>query len=250
MNGSAARTSGARAVALAAVGLASLLAGCPKPLPVVKATRFAGVRTPIERLAVMPFYPWPTTRQGAPAGGVTGADAAARIARMLTEAIQERGIEVIPGADLELAFTARGEVTPRLDAPLAAEVAARKFGAQAVLLGEVMRYRDRGESFAGTEPHRASPRDERDPVVRYRESSADGTAAGTVGSSVAFTVTLYEAPSGRRLWRAKFNETQRALSSELRNVRRYPGRGTRWLTAGELARWGIRAAAEAMPLGR
>jgi hypothetical protein len=67
---------------------------------------------------------------------------------------------------------------------------------------------------------------------------------------VAFEVTLFAAPSGQKLWSARFDETQRALSENVLNARRYPGGGTRWLTAAELARWGAQAAAGAMPADR
>ncbi len=233
-----------------ASGLAALVAGCAKPPPVVQVRRFAVVRTPIERLAVMPFFPSPALRRVVPEGGISRSDVTARIGRMVTEAIQSRPVEVIPGSDLEMAFAARGEVTPRMDPALAAQVAARKFGAQAVLLGEVLRYSERGEPTRPAETRAVTRRDEREKAVRYGEPRGEVVDTTTVPASVAFTVTLYEAPSGRKLWTARFDETQRALLADLRAARRYPGRGTRWLTATELARWGAQAAAEAVPLAR
>ena len=97
-------------------------------------------------------------------------------------------------------------------------MAASKFGATAVLLGRVERYRERGgEAFGTSRP-----------------------------ASVAFEVTLFSAPDGRRLWRARFDETQQSLGSNVLNAPRYPGGGTRWLSAGELARWGADAAARSL----
>ena len=57
------------------------------------------------------------------------------------------------------------------------------------------------------------------------------------------------APGGEQLWRATFDERQQALSENVFNAARYPGRGSRWLSAGELARWGAEEVAQVMPVG-
>ena len=86
-------------------------------------------------------------------------------------------------------------------------------------------------------------------VYRWRERT--GEALGTDRpASVGFTVTLFDAPQARRLWTSRFDETQRPLSADVRNVSRYPGGGSRWVTAPEMARWGARHAAEAMVAGQ
>ena len=123
----------------------------------------------------------------------------------------------MPFSDLKAAFDAKGIPAPRLDAAAAARVAAEEFGASAVLLGEVTRYRDR---------------------------------SGTVPASVAFQMTLYRAPGGERAWVSSFDETQRPLSENIVNARRYPGAGSRWLSAAELARWGAESAIQALPSRR
>ena len=68
----------------------------------------------------------------------------------------------------------------------------------------------------------------------------------TSPASVAFELVLYGLPDGRRLWSGVFDETQIPLSDGPVRARRYPGGGTRWLSAGELARWGAGQAAEAL----
>jgi len=60
-------------------------------------------------------------------------------------------------------------------------------------------------------------------------------------------LTLYSAPDALRVWSARFDETQQSLSANVARARKYPGRGTRWLTAAELARWGIENAIAAVP---
>ena len=86
-------------------------------------------------------------------------------------------------------------------------------------------------------------------VYRWRERS--GEALGTDRpASVGYQMSLHQAPGGRRLWNSRFDETQQPLSADVRNLGRYPGGGSRWLTAAELARWGAAAAAESLVAGQ
>ncbi len=196
-----------------------VLAGCPLPGPIVREMRFAPTADWMGRLAVMPFYAPP--REGS-FEGVSGWEAAALVSRFVSEALARSGVPVIPAGDLDLAFQGAGQVTPRLDGVAAAEVAARKFGATAVLTGQVTRYRERpGQALGTSRP-----------------------------ASVGFELRLYTAPAGEKLWTARFDETQQPLSENVLHTRRYPGRGTRWLTAAELARWGVQAAVDALLAGR
>jgi hypothetical protein len=210
----------------AALALAAVLAsGCAVwqstkrefgPRPIVQQTVFASPAESLGRVGVMPFYPDPGLRHRMAEGGVSAADAAELVSSFVAEALTSAGMAVIPPNDLLLAFT--GRPVPRLDQRAAADMAASKFGATSVLLGRVHRYRERGGEAFGT----SSP------------------------ASVAFEVTLFSAPTGRRLWTARFDETQQALGANVLNAPRYPGGGTRWLSAAELARWGAGAAARAL----
>ena len=129
---------------------------------------------------------------------------------------------MIPPNDLVIAFMGAGTATPRLDPRRATELAAREFGATSVVLGEVYRWRER-----------------------------KGEALGASGAaSVGFEVRLYDTRTTRRLWNSRFDETQRPLTEEIRNLRRYPGGGSRWLTASELARWGVAASVDALVAGQ
>lgn len=182
-----------------------------RPGPVVAASTVARSSEFMQKVAVMPFYP--VSPSGRSIGGGSQAvswDSAALVTSFIAEALTAEGVAMIPANDLEIAFTAQGQAVPRLDPRTAAERAAKDFGATAVVLGRVSRWRDR-----------------------------EGSAAGaTQPASVAFEVSLHQAPTGRRLWTGRFDETQQSITANILRARKYPGGGTRWLTAAEFARWG------------
>lgn len=189
--------------------------------PVIENTTMRIPPGTLDRIAVVPFYPKETLAKYSSAG-TSPAAAAELVARFMTEALAQRGMRVVAPSDVEIAFVGQGVPAPRLDPRAAAELAAREFGATAVMLGQVSRYRERGgESYGATSP-----------------------------ASVAFEVTIYTAPIPRRVWTSKFDETQRPLSEQVLNARRYPGGGTRWLSAAELAKWGAESAAATLPPAR
>jgi len=202
---------------------ALLLVGCSvvTPAPVVTNQTMRVPEGAMRRIAVIPFTHRDTMRT-ATVTGVTAEMAAELVTRFITDEMTKRGMHVIPASDLVTAFTAQGlkpfDVNPRT----AAELAASKFGATAIMMGRVSRYREReGESFGSTS-----------------------------AASVAFDFTIYTAPVARRFHSAQFDETQRPLSEHIVNARRYPGGGMRWLTAAELAQWGAESAVSALPTQR
>ena len=217
-----ARARAALAVGLG-LGLALALLGCPQagigPRPVVAEQPFHVPTGSLGRIAVVPFYPTPELGRNLPEGSpLSGADAADLVATFVTDALRAEGFAVVTPSDLLAAFVAQGRPLPRLDPREAGALAAREYGATAVMLGKVYRYRER-----------------------------EGRALGaTRAASVGYEVTLFEAPAGRRLWTSRFDETQQPLTADVFNAQRYPGGGRRWLTAAELARWGADGAARAL----
>jgi len=190
-----------------------------RPGPVVTASRIARSDESMQKVAVMPFNPEVRSAQsvGAGTGGVSSENASL-VASYFSDELAAQGVEVIAPSDLEMAFAGQGLPVPRLDPKTAAERAASDFGATAVVLGRVTRWRER-----------------------------EGSAAGaTRPASVAFEVSLHEAPAGRRLWTGRFDETQRSMTENILRARQYPGGGTRWLTTEEFARWGAREVARSM----
>jgi len=208
----------------ALVGLVLLtpLVACQQigPPPIVDYHQSGSTETALAKVAVAPFsIGGQLARVGS---GSLPADAKALVERMVAEEIAAQGIDVIPAGDVRTALSARGHQGPVTDPITMAEIVVAKFGASAVLMGEVTRFRERGAE--ATNPP--------DPAI------------------VGFKVSLHATPGGARLWRAEFSERQVALSEAPGRARRYPGRGSRWLTAAQLARFGARAMAEALAESR
>ncbi len=191
---------------------------CVTPPPIVQHRTYAPAKSFLEKVAVAPFGLGARLRAGESARTATEGDAGPLVERVMAEEMAARGIGVIPARDVKIAFTREGMKEPRADPQAGAVIVFENFGATAVLLGEVSRFRER-----------------------------IGTKRGATGpASVAFVVTLHAAPSGRKLWSARFDETQAEFSAAPGRARRYPGGGRRWLTAPELARFGAGAAVEAL----
>jgi hypothetical protein len=196
-------------------------AGCVAPVESRDYPALRERKEPIARIAVAPLRPTGELAQKRVSdAGVPPGVATALVARYLSEALASRGIAVVPAEDLARALAIESATDRRLVPRAVAQVAAEEFGADAVLLGEVSRFEKRS-----------------------------GQAAGTLHpAAVGFEVTLYSAPGARRLWSGVFSETQQALSENVLSTYRYPGGGTRWLTAEELARWGAKETVAAIPL--
>ncbi len=211
------RASFAARNALAACALAAL--ACAVQGPVVE-TKVLEIDPPaLSRIAVAPFLPSPKFKGDTPIGessGAEGAEAAALTTRFVTEAFAAEGFDIVAAGDLVNVFTAAGKPVPHGEVGPFQRVARNEYGATALLTGEVYRYKAR----------------------------QGGEFGATRSASVGFTVVLYATSDGRELWRARFDKHQPALSENLLEARRYPGRGSRWLTAAELARWGARETAK------
>jgi hypothetical protein len=201
--------------------LLALAAGCATT---VKSRDFPALheqRAPIARIAVAPFRATGGLARTPESNvGRTPSVATALVARYLSEALASRGVAVVPADDVARVLATPGSDNSRLVPRAVAQLVAREFGADAVLLGEVSRFEERS-----------------------------GQAAGTMHpAGVGFEVTLYTAPDSRKLWNGVFNETQTALSENLLSSYRYPGGGMRWLTAEELAQWGAVETVKQIPI--
>jgi len=181
-----------------------------RPGPVVPSQDRGLTAEALRKVAVVPFYPQASSSAAGSSGPGTSWADAALVSNFVSDALYAHGVPVVAPNDVELAFTAHGTPVPRLDPEATAVRCSRDFGATAVVLGRLLRYREREGSAAGS----------------------------TRPASVAFEVTVYEAPTARRLWTGRFDETQQAITEAILRARQYPGGGTRWLSAAEFARWG------------
>jgi len=211
-----------RAVAFgcAAIIAAFVLQGCAAGLresrkhPALSDQRFE-----LGKVAVAPFRAGRTFGRSEDRS-VVPPDSALVVAKQVAEAIAARGIPVVSPEDIRSAADPAATSSDSLD-PARVLAAASDFGANAVLTGTVVRWRDRqGERLGASAP-----------------------------ASVGFEVTLLRVPDGAKLWTAVFDETQQPLTENLFNAFRYPGGGSRWLTAEELSGWGADEVATALPLG-
>ena len=193
---------------------------CAAPLaPIVDSRPIAPRDAALKKVAVAPLATGPSLEGSLGVGAGTPSETTSLVAGFLSQALAARGISVVtPG---EFGAPPAGADGGPPDPVAAAKLAADRFGATGLLLGTLERYRD----LEGSRRSTSSP------------------------ASVAFQVTLYAAPSGKKLWTARFNETQHSLNERPLDAARYPGGGTRWLTAAELARWGADATVQSLAEG-
>jgi hypothetical protein len=84
-------------------------------------------------------------------------------------------------------------------------------------------------------------------VWRFKERK--GTAISSEGqASVAFTIYILNVENGNIVWRATFEKTQQALSDNVLAASDFFKQGARWLTAEELARFGIKHILKKFPI--
>jgi hypothetical protein len=202
----------AHARALVIAALALLAVACTETVSSQARPALADLAAPLRRIAVLPFTVSPSLR--GEEGGTPPRVAAQLVSRYFAEALAERGVQVIAPEDVA-ATLATADPSQR-----AAAVLKEKRGAEAIVLGELGRWDERqGEAYGAMR-----------------------------AAAVGFHVVLQGA-DGRALWTGNFDERQQPLGSNVLRAGQYPGGGSRWLTAEELARWGAGETARALPLG-
>ena len=134
--------------------LALLLAGCSQVSPpVVKQQTVSSSAGSIRKVAVVPF----TTRAGLvppdASHGMTADAIGDLVAGYMAEALTGHGVAVVFPSDVALAFLSQERPVPRRDPTAAAELAASRFGATSVVMGKVLRWRQRqGEAYGTAKP--------------------------------------------------------------------------------------------------
>jgi hypothetical protein len=178
-------------------------------------------------VAVAPFAVAQPLRTDPERFGGTSPEAVSRaLSAKVAETLRGRGARVLSASEVRRALEESG-VAPgetgtggRAVPPETARIVAEKLGANALLVGRLTGWTE-------------------------RQGSA---ASATRGATVTFRMALFDAPGGRELWSTSFDRTQRPLSENILQAGQLPGGGTRWLTAGELARWGVERTARRVPL--
>jgi hypothetical protein len=201
--------------------IATLLACAERPrmlrAPVFVQQRHMGLtRGALEKVAVAPLYAGQrVTGELEPNSELD--QGAGHVQHFLAQVLQQRGVDVVASNDVAISFSDR-DGSP-YEHPLdLAKIVARDFNATAVLVGKLTRYRD--VETGGVGPPRSA--------------------------SVAFVLSLYSAPDGRKLWTGRYDETQVTMTDNPQRARYYPGRGSRRLSALDLARFGVEKAVEGM----
>jgi len=84
-------------------------------------------------------------------------------------------------------------------------------------------------------------------IWRFREKGTFNEMPDSP-ASVAFYVYLMEVAGGKRLWRNAFDGTQKTLSEDVLGGLKQIKMGLRWLSANELARYGVKSVFKTFPL--
>jgi hypothetical protein len=84
-------------------------------------------------------------------------------------------------------------------------------------------------------------------VWRYRERVGVSFSAEKP-ASVAFTLYLVHVETGKTIWSETYDKTQQALTENILNAPDFFKQGAKWLTAEELARFGIKKIMKNSPL--
>ena len=58
---------------------------------------------------------------------------------------------------------------------------------------------------------------------------------------------MVDVKTGKRLWRGVFDKTQKSLTEDLRGAKDFAKMGGKWLSANELARFGIKQMFKTFP---
>jgi hypothetical protein len=180
---------------------------------------FVGSRQPNVDVAVDKTLSCPV---GELCAGVPGIDSGAgrALTRMVYEGLRLRFGDQIISLDESRSTYAEVVLEESTDtARSLAQRLGRKMRADYVVIGTLWRYRDRGE------------------LPDMPESPA----------SVAFALYLVDVETGRRVWRGLYDETQRQVTENILQAGKYLKMGVTWLSAQELARYGVKQVLSSFP---
>ncbi len=216
------------------LSLTTLFAGCQSK-PATQQNRNPLAEIKVKRIAVMPFIRGlPDTKLNEPIKRVLycsmdnlcfnikelRGNADELMTGYLQEALQPRyGEALIPLQIVRPAYSALPKNLSS-DTPQSLAIAlGRKLQADHVMVGTVWRY----QQLVGSAEAAASP------------------------ASVAFALYLLNVDTGNPVWDATYEKTQQTLSENVLNIKEFFNMGARWLTADELAQYGLKHVLGAAP---
>ena len=205
-----------------------------------------GGRGAAYRIAVAPVTLAPQLERQAAEDLVAYAEASTHVGHYLAEALLERGYAVVPARDSEdiLSEFTRSHDLHR-DSSQLARLAVERLGVDALLVVELTLWAPRGaRSSASSAPAQDSAAPERVPLL---PNPREGGGAPPSPAAVGLRATLHGGSDGLLLWSGEFSERQASFFESPWRSLRYPGRGTRWLSVTDLARWGARRLAAQIP---
>ncbi len=148
------------------------------------------------------------------------AGAGSMMTRLTQSTLSNRfGKNVIPVDEVQRAYARLGLDDTRDTPRTLSQRLGKALSADLVVIGTVWRYRDRGA------------------IEGFPEKPA----------SVAFALYLVEAETGRYIWRGLFDETQEYALKDMSKFTDRIKMGLKWLTADELARYGVKQTLAAFP---
>lgn len=172
---------------------------------------------PMDRASAQPHEERPTCVLNGTLSGIHNItpEAASKVTHLLFQALQD---------NQRFLIVSEGRCTGLMNSMLASDIKASRlrliqaFGKElkvdAVLYGKLFRFEDRiGRGYAVKSP-----------------------------ASVGFTLQIIRVSDGAILWRNTFDETQQSLMENILKAGLYRKTGMRWLTAAELANYGINQA--------
>ncbi len=141
------------------------------------------------------------------------AGAVKKITRYTTEILEKRFQErLIPFAEVNSGFEKLAK-DPLKDTPRSlAQRLGRDLQAEYVLVGAVWKYKDR----------------------------SSGAMVSDTPATVAFALYLVNVETGKKIWKQAFDKSQKALSDNVLDAKDFFKQGAKWLTAEELARFGLK----------
>jgi hypothetical protein len=143
------------------------------------------------------------------------------LTRYVQEALERRNEDMTIPLHRVIAEYGQMRIDEIKDTPLIlARELGKRVGADYVVVGNVWRYRDRTGSPMATE----------------------------TSASVGFAVYLIDVSSGQILWSNVFSETQRSLSENILQAKGFFEMGGKWVTADELALYGVKEVFKRFPL--